>query len=312
MRRKTGIEKQVLRLRLREITIVVICLLCVVIFLAQCNKEATPGTDASTAEGLAGTGEGAAVTPDSILPPVETRSDTEADEAIPTRTPEPTVTPTEGERVAAISVQQFTPPYIPNINDCIEAVQSEQIENCMSLESAQDITHTVWEQLFPNTDFFILHFSSFDLEHDFQHSFVLAAWQDEHQYVAKTFDQLLSVNNIRITDENYELIAQAFALMTIPTDRHFYRITFTDWEAIDIQDAFSHFNRRLQAWTELGGQEVEWYFGFEDGNVLEVLGPETALLGFEVGDYIPLEPISDEGPNYGAWYPLQYRFSINQ
>ncbi len=81
---------------------------------------------------------------------------------------------------------------------------------------------------------------------------------------------------------------------------------------MDMQRAFSHFDRRLQAWTELGGQEIQWYFGFEDESVLEILGPDTTLLGYEIGDYVPLPNIVDENRNFASGLPLQYRFFFNQ
>ncbi len=70
-------------------------------------------------------------------------------------------------------------------------------------------------------------FDSNSQEYGGQHWFQLAARQDDLQYTAENFDQLLSANNIRVTEENYELVAQGFALMTLADEVFFYEITFT-------------------------------------------------------------------------------------
>ncbi len=311
MRRKTGMEKYISRLISRKkVTIAVIYLLCTTILLVQCNKEAPPGIETSAAETLAPSISGdIAGDPDSMPSPVGAQPSSETSGTpFPTEMPEPTATPTEGEKSAAISAQESSDSYISDPDDCIEAVQNEQMEGCVSLISAQEITHAVWEQLFPDTKFYALHLSNNNRTYGYATYYRLTARQGDRQYTAVIFDQLLYDNNISVTNENYELAAQAFALMTLNADFFSYQITFTDWEQIDMQRAFSHFDRRLQAWTELGGQEIQWYFGFENERVLEILGPDTALLGYEIGDYVPLPDFVDEGHSYATGLPSQYRF----
>lgn len=272
MKRNGGMEKQILPLKLRKVTKVGIFLLCVAIFLVQCSEAS--GT------------------------------------VVPTEMHEPTVTPTEGQKAAAISAQESSDSYVSEPDDCIKAVQNEQMEGCVSLESVQEISHAVWEQLFPNTEFYGLYLSNNNRIYGYTTYYRLVARQDGRQYTAETFIQLLSVNNIRIIDENYELVAQAFALMTLNAEIFSHQIVFTAWEPIDFQDAFSHYDRQLKAWTELGGQETRWRFGFEEEKMMEIMGP-YAINNTEIGDYVPLPDSVDERHSYASGLPSQYRFFLD-
>lgn len=256
-------------------------------------------------------------TPTIYISSTATRPSTQTDEpgvdiSTPDAPTQPTSTPTEGEIAAATAVQEFVSPYVPNSNDCRDAVWSEQMEKCVSLRSAQEITHPVWQELFPDTDFYLLHFDSNSQEYGGQHWFQLAARQDDLQYTAENFDQLLSANNIRATDENYELVAQAFALMTLADEVFFYEITFTHWEPIDLEIGFSKFDRRLQMWTELGGEESQWYFGFEDGVLLSAYRATHSLIRTEIGDYVPREFEPESGRNSRTGLPQQFDFLLDQ
>jgi hypothetical protein len=268
MKRKGGMEKQILLLKLRKVTKASIFLLCVAIFLVHCSEAS--GT------------------------------------IVPTEMHEPTVTPTEGQKAAAISAQESSDPYVPDPDDCIEAVQNEQMEGCISLESVQQIPHATWEQLFPDTEFYSLYLSSNNRVYGYTTYYRLVARQDNRQYTAETFNQLLSINNIRLTNENYELVAQAFALMTLNAEIFSHEIVFTAWESIDFQDAFSHYDHQLTAWTELGGQENQWRFGFEEGKIMEIMGPYVT--DTEDGDYVSLADFVNENHSYATGLSSQYRF----
>ena len=278
--------------------ILVICLVGFGLLLVACNQEESPVDITATVNVSVA---GPSPETDVVVTHVDSIS--------------PTATPTQSEKAAEVAAQQFVPDYFPNKDACHEAVAGGMVTECMYAGSVQSVTRPEWEQLFPNAEFYLIRLDAYHPENeygDFSSRHRLVARQDDRQYNAETFNQLLSVNNIRVTNENYELAAQAFALMTLNAEVFSYQIAFTHWEPIDMKWAFSHFDRRLQAWTELGGQEIQWYFGFENESVLEVLGPDAALLGHEVGDYVPLEPDSNFNRNYGSGLSLEYRFSLNQ
>ena len=263
-------------------TILVICLVGISLFLVACNQTNIP-----------------LVAPD----------ETGVAASIPDDSTTPTATPTQGEKAAEVAAQQFVPDYFPNKDACHEAVAEGMVTKCMYAGSVESITRPEWEQFFPNTEFFLIRLNAYHPENeygDFSSRDRLVARQDDRQYNAETFNQLLSVNNIRVTNENYELVAQAFALMTLNAEIFSHEIVFTAWESIDFQDAFSHYDHQLSAWTELGGQENQWRFGFEEEEMMEIMGPYGT--DTEIGDYVSLPEVVNESHNYAMGLPLQYRF----
>jgi hypothetical protein len=223
---------------------------------------------------------------------------TPAATAVPTQTPAPTATPTEGERVAATRASGFINPYIPNAGECQNAVRDGSVTRCVSLNSIKSLSQPQWEQLFPDANFYLITYMAFDeanLISPDPHSPELIVEQDGRNYTARSFDQLLTANNILIADENRELVAQAFALMTL--DEYVAEeIIFINWELVDLQRGFSHFDSHLQAWTKLGGLEIEWYLGFKGERLDVAVGP--AVINSKTGNYIPLP----EGKGNGLVY----------
>lgn len=268
--------------------IAIICLLCAAILLTQCNKDDASGTDENTAKTVeSSTSASATAVSDSATPLAGTQSDGQTSEtSLPTETPEPTSTPTEGEMAAEAAAQQFVPEYFSNKDECLKAVAEGTVTECMYASSIQNITRPEWEQLFPDAEFHLIRLEAYhpeDVYDSFSARYRLVAWQNGQKYEAESFDQLLKVNNTIVNDETRELIAKAFALMTLPGEYHHHEIVFTNWETIDIQGVF-HYNYSLQAWTELGGVEVTWAFVFNGERLQAASG--GFVMNVSVGDYI--------------------------
>jgi len=240
--------------------------------LAWCTGQTPPATPTLPATASIGTG-GATAEP-----------------GTPTPTPGPTPTPTEGEKAAAAVGQAYIA-YRPTQAECDQAVESGDLESCVSPDSIQLITRPEWEKLFPDTDFYLIGLAGRNANELYDHSYRrrLAAWQDDQYYSAETFDRLLAANGIVVTDENRETVARAFALMTI----YGYleeEVDFTEWGEVEVEPgAFAYC---LEAWTKIGGLELQWCFVFGDGRLSVAWGPD--ILQYYVGDYIDVPP--DELP----------------
>jgi hypothetical protein len=222
----------------------------------------------------------------------------------PTQTPIPTATPTEGEKAAEAAAQQFVPEYFPSEGECHQAVAEGIVTECMYQSSIQSVIRPEWEQLFPEVEFYFIRLDAYHPEDDhgsFSSRNKLVARQNDQQFEATSFDKLLAANNISITDENHELVAQAFALMTLDELIN-EEVTFTLWEPIDIQNGNRHYIASLQAWTKLGGLEIEWSFGSRGQNPNIATGPW--VFDSDSGDYIPLSENNYPNLNTSTIYNL--------
>lgn len=275
----------------KKLSKVFIGIICITgLFLTQCREEPAPLTETPVATEqsldiattpLQPTAAEMAATREPTVTVIETE--------MPTGTPAPTATPTEGEEAAEAAAQQYVPEYYPNEGECHKAVAEGIVTECMYQSSIQNITQPEWEQLFPETEFYFVHLVGYNpnAEYDvYESANKLVAWQNDQKYEAKSFDKLLAVNNIIITDENRELVAQSFALMTIPkylADG----IILSDGETVDIEGAFNY-NYCVKAWTKLAGLELQWCYVFDDETLKVASGP--FLLETGVGeDYLPSE-----------------------
>ncbi len=288
MRRKTEMKKHILQFSVRRIIVIVIFLLCAVIFLTQCSKEDAPEVTIAISETLTPSITTDTTTvPDSLPPFIETQPDGKiSGTPIPIETPKPTTTPIESLKAIDAIAQDMITPYMSNANDCREAIQNGKMERCVVLNFVQNISKEPWEQLFPDTDFFLASFYAYgnpDSDISDRSWTDLVAWQNDRYYRAENFDGLLSMGNISVNDKNRELIAKAFALMTLPSEYLQHEIVFTNWEAVDIQGVF-HYNYTLQAWTELGGVEVTWGFVFNEKRLQAISG--GLVQNENTGDYI--------------------------
>ena len=215
--------------------------------------------------------------------------------------PTPTPTPTEGEKAAAAIGKEYSN-YRPTKAECNRAVESGELGSCVAPDSIRLVTLPEWEQLFPNTDFYVIGLAGRDQDQLYDHSYRrrLVAWQDNHRYTAETFDRLLAVNEITITDENRELVAKAFVLMTIP-DYLEEEVVFTKWEEVDMPQAAYPYNYCVDAWTKIEGLEAIWCFVFRNEQLKVASGPFVQQA--RVGDYIPVSP------SESLSHPLEdYRF----
>lgn len=222
----------------------------------------------------------------------------------------PTPTRTEAERAGDALGQDYaekgkdTVAHFQTVEECIQALFDEQVDGCSAIESATLVTHTVWAELLPNVRFYeVLLFGRRQVDGDLgmpSYGYVLLAWQDDQYYQAEDFDRLLIANDITaVTDENRELAAKAFALMTLPGYLG-EQVSFTKWEAGDWPSGWDNYNYYVEAWTKIGGLEIGWWFGFED-NRLRLVTRTNANRG--VGDDFIDIPLSLPIP-----YGQDYRF----
>ncbi len=254
---------------LTALAAIVLVVAVLAVALAQCGARPAPATETPGATTAAAT---------------HTPADAATEEPrTPTATPGPTPTSTEGEKAAEAVGQEYIA-YRPTQGECEQAVDSGDVEACVWLDSAQLITRTEWGLLFPNTDFYLLEMGGYrpDSHRIYDSRHRLVAMHDGRHYTAETFDRLLEANGITaITDENRELVGQAFALMTIPGYLE-KDVVFTKWEAVNLEPAA--FNYCATAWTQLQGLELLWCFIFWDEQLDMASGPMVQQVG--TGDYI--------------------------
>lgn len=154
---------------------------------------------------------------------------------------------------------------------------------CSVTKSAEQITFPEWEVLFPRTEFYLLRRHVYGQGGGHQSNLLITELEGK-RYTPKTFDRLLKANGVtEITDENRELVAKAFALMTIP-DYLEEEVLFTEWGETDWPTgAGESYNWHLFGWTKIQGLKIRWLFIFEDGQLWATDGgiPEQ-----NTGDYI--------------------------
>ena len=194
-----------------------------------------------------------------------------------------TPTLTEGQLAAAAAGTAKYSHYFPTVEECKRAVDNKEVANCVAPDSIKQITRPEWAGLFPDTDFYVIGLLGHDEVTTYDHSYRrdLVAWQDGQYYDAESFDRLLAINNIKITEENRQLIAKAFALMTIPgylADE----ITFLEWKEGNWPTSYNY-DRVLKAWTKIQGLEIWWWFDFEDGRLRAVTRSDPNL---NMGNYL--------------------------
>ncbi len=203
-------------------------------------------------------------------------------EAEPTK---PTATPAAAltrEEKLAQEIVQSDDQLVDSLSDCKES--REDGPKCGVVKSAVRVTRPEWEELFPQTEFFLAKIDLYGYESR-QRGNILIAEQDDLSlhFPDRDFDRLLNTNGITISDENRELIARAFALMTIPNYLE-EEVVFTEWGKVDMQPARHDYNYCLRAWTKIQGLEIRWCFVFRDERLKIASGPAVQQHG--VGDYI--------------------------
>jgi hypothetical protein len=124
---------------------------------------------------------------------------------------------------------------------------------CNVLRDVSNIIRPEWEELFPKTRFYVVRSMAYTGESEVQNNYLIIE-QDGQRYTDKTFDQLLDVNGIVISDENSESVAKALALMTLP-DYLGNGITFTKWEKEPTPPP-ANSEYCLTAWAKIQGWEL--------------------------------------------------------
>jgi hypothetical protein len=211
----------------------------------------------------------------------------------PTLSPGPTATLTEEQMVTAAAGARFKSNFYSSRAGCVQAVDDEITEHCVFPTGMKRVTRPEWEQLFPDTVFYLVDIGGWRsseglLAHESQNSGRrrhLVAWQNGQAYQSETFDRLLEANAVAITDTNREMVARSFALMSISNylDRD---VRFLEWGDVDPETSRTEYSHYLKAWTETWGCEIVWYFAFADQqmSIVSLWGGPCNVS--EYGDYI--------------------------
>ena len=136
-----------------------------------------------------------------------------------------------------------------------------------------------WDQLFTQTEFYLEKYDLYGGE-IVQKSGLLIVEQDGQRYDPKTYDLLLDTNGIVVTDENRELVAKAWALMTIPNFLE-NEVVFTEWQAVEMPNALHNFNYSLNGWAKTKGLKAKWCFGLITSNCKLLRGLECKNIRLE-------------------------------
>lgn len=198
-------------------------------------------------------------------------------------TADPTTTPATAEEAALHGVTNWAVDRSMEEETCNQLIESGQEDRCLILKGITRLEKEQWSRLFPNTFFYQIRFHQRTQDEftDQVNSRLFIAWQDGRRYGPGNYDELLALNEIDITDDNRELVAQAFALMTLP-DYLTNEIIFNKWESGE-WDGRHRYTHRLVGWTRLEGLNVNWWFQFNDGNLR--LATRAAVANAHTGDY---------------------------
>jgi hypothetical protein len=211
----------------------------------------------------------------------------------PTVSSGPTPTLTEDQMIVAAVGARFRSNFYSSRADCVQAVDDGTTKQCVFPTGMERIAKPEWEQLFPDTVFYLVDISGRRsteelLAHESQNSGPrrhLVAWHNGQAYRSQTFDRLLEANAVTVTDANRELVARSFALMSIPNYLS-GDVRFLEWGDV-VPGTYRHrYTHYLKAWTEIWGCEVLWWFVFTDqGMSIASLGGGPCNVS-EYGDYI--------------------------
>jgi hypothetical protein len=184
--------------------------------------------------------------------------------------------PLTKEEKAMQAVKQINPQSeADSIEECTQILETQPW--CTITKSAKRIEYPEWIELLPSTEFYLVAYDLIGSEGK-QSRNVLVIEQNERSYRAETFDDLLDANQIAVADQNRELIAKAFALMTL-ADYLGGKVDFTQWENVSLSRPARHaYNYHLTAFTEIGSLEVDWWFVFSDDQLEIASGPQWRSL----------------------------------
>ena len=168
-----------------------------------------------------------------------------------------------------------------NGSDCGKILETEPW--CSVVLTVTQVTRPEWTDLFPATKFFLVKRNLIGQETGVQRNWLIAK-QNEQQFIAETFDQLLTTNGIAIADANREKVIKAFVLMTL-ADYLEQDIIFSDWTQGDWPASLGRrFTYSITVWTKIQGLRMKWFFAFENNRLW--LASPLLEINYHIGDYI--------------------------
>lgn len=248
-------------LKLSLIAVIGVALIVLVLTLVQRPSQNVPATNTPVK---------ANVNTNVAVSPVSTT---------PTPAPEPTMT--AQEQKVAQDVLQSSPQFTVSPGDCNNILETEPW--CSVVQDVRQITCPEWEELFPQAKFFLVKRNVVGQESGFRQNLLITE-QAGQQYGADTFDHLLNLNGIVITDSNRELVIKAFVLTTL-TDYLEQDIAFSNWTQGDWPGRLGRrFTYSLTVWTKIQGLRMKWFFAFENNRLW--LARRLLEIDYHIGDYI--------------------------
>jgi hypothetical protein len=200
---------------------------------------------------------------------------------IPVATPGAAPTLTREEELL-VERQHYSSQSASSPEECGDILKAEPW--CNVARDVVRIKRTEWEELLPQAEFFLIKYDVYGSELGPQQRNLLIVEQDGQRYTIDTFDRLLAANGVaEITNESRELVAKAFALMTL-ADYLEGDVVFTDWMEVDWWARTGRMNYGLVAWTQVQGLKYTWGFMFKDGQLREVR--RNGVAEYHTGDYI--------------------------
>jgi hypothetical protein len=199
---------------------------------------------------------------------------TSTSEASPIAPRVSTSAPADSETAQLTARLQRERGYVSNSDACAAVWQRDAA--CSILASLKPITRPEWQELFPHAKFYILGINTLAKNYQQGTDFYgitdrrsIIAEQDGQLYNDATFDQLLKANQVDISDDRREIVAHAFALLTLG----YYiesEIVLSDGVARIVDTGFHHSNYQITTWTRLRGRQVFYAFLFEAGQIRSV------------------------------------------
>ncbi len=207
----------------------------------------------------------------------------------PTPSPIPTMAPWELE---VLDEMQHTPKGAASAGECGEILKTQHW--CHVYWHARQITRPEWETLFPWAVFYLVKYDRYGGEfNEHRNRLIIEDWGD--RLIRDDFHRLLGANHVFVTDENREMVARAFVLMSL-ADYLDEEIVFSDWEEGSWSAGLGlHYNYAITSWSRIQGLKMQWYFLFDDEGLFGATG---YVVEHDVGDYIDVSHEELSPPSY--------------
>ena len=191
---------------------------------------------------------------------------------------------TKQEQEVVVETQRRAPVGASSPEECEEIF--ETAGKCDVILTAERITRPEWDELFPRVKFYLVKYDVYENTYPRNPPFrrsalIIKEWGD---YLSREdFNLMLDWDQITVTDENRELVARTFVLMSLP-DYLDEEIVFSGWEEGSWpSDINKPYNYAITSWTKIQGLKIQWLFIFHEGNLLTAWGE---VIEHNVGDYI--------------------------